>query len=127
GWTCPGTGGANTCDRSDVLASTSSYPAITVTVNVSASASTPQLNQVAASGGGSATANASDSTIVGNDCPTGGNLGVLSGQYAFLISGFDSGGPVALSGSFNATGDGHIASTVGVEDVNRSTGIQNLA
>jgi uncharacterized repeat protein (TIGR01451 family) len=126
GWTCPGTAGANTCDRSDVLATGSSYPAITATVNVGASAGSPQVNQVSASGGGSATGNASDSTNIGTNCPTGGNLGVLTGQYAFTLSGFDSGGPVALGGSFNATGDGHIASTVGVEDVNRSTGVQNL-
>ncbi len=51
GWTCPGAGGANTCDRSDVLTGGSSYPAITVTVNVSAIATSPQVNQVSVSGG----------------------------------------------------------------------------
>ncbi|HWC20531.1 MAG TPA: hypothetical protein VG498_26170, partial [Terriglobales bacterium] len=38
GWTCPGAGGANTCDRSDTLATGASYPAITVTVNIAANA-----------------------------------------------------------------------------------------
>ena len=41
-----------------------SYPAITVTVNVAANAASPQTNQVSVSGGGSATANATDSTTI---------------------------------------------------------------
>ena len=60
GWTCPG----NACTRSDGLNAGASYPAITVTVNVGATASSPQLNAVSVSGGGSATANATDSTVV---------------------------------------------------------------
>jgi uncharacterized repeat protein (TIGR01451 family) len=64
GWTCPGTGGANTCDRSDVLAAGSSYPTITVTVTVYASATSPQVNMASVSGGGSATASTSVSTVI---------------------------------------------------------------
>src|SRR5258708_3415790 len=60
GWTC----NTATCTRSDALTGGSSYPAITVTVNVAGNAGSPLLNQVSASGGGSVTANASDSTIV---------------------------------------------------------------
>jgi hypothetical protein len=62
GWTCP----INTyaCTRSDVLNAGASYPAITVTVSVGASAGSPLVNSVSASGGGSATAGATDSTIV---------------------------------------------------------------
>ncbi|MGD0302075.1 MAG: SBBP repeat-containing protein, partial [Bryobacteraceae bacterium] len=60
GWTCVSTN----CTRSDALAGGSSYPAITATVNVAASASSPQVNQVSVSGGGSASANWSDSTVV---------------------------------------------------------------
>jgi YVTN family beta-propeller protein len=60
GWTC----NTATCTRSDALAGGSSYSAITVTVNVAGNAGSPLLNQVSASGGGSATANASDSTII---------------------------------------------------------------
>ncbi|HEV8042956.1 MAG TPA: SBBP repeat-containing protein [Bryobacteraceae bacterium] len=63
GWTCVSTN----CTRSDALAGGSSYPAITATVKVAANATSPQVNQVSASGGGSATANASDSTLVGSN------------------------------------------------------------
>jgi uncharacterized repeat protein (TIGR01451 family) len=60
GWTC----NTSTCTRSDVLTGGFSYPAITVTVAVAGNAGSPLVNQVSASGGGSATANASDSTNI---------------------------------------------------------------
>jgi uncharacterized repeat protein (TIGR01451 family) len=60
GWTCNPT----SCTRSGSLAPGSSYPPITVTVNVLATASSPQVNQASVSGGGSAPANTSDSTII---------------------------------------------------------------
>src|SRR5260370_36006165 len=60
GWNCA----ANSCTGIDVLARGGSYPAITVTVNVAANASSPQVNQVSVSGGGSATASATDSTTI---------------------------------------------------------------
>jgi uncharacterized repeat protein (TIGR01451 family) len=60
GWAC----NTNTCTRSDSLAGGASYPAITATVNVAASAPSSVTNQVSVSGGGSATANASDITVV---------------------------------------------------------------
>jgi uncharacterized repeat protein (TIGR01451 family) len=63
GWTCPGTA-ANNCTRSDVLAAGASYLPITVTVNVAANAPSSVSNQVSVSGGGSATANASDPTLI---------------------------------------------------------------
>jgi uncharacterized repeat protein (TIGR01451 family) len=65
GWTCPGHGGPNTCDRSDTLVTGASYPALTVAVNVAANATSPQLSQVAVSGGGMASsASGSDSTTI---------------------------------------------------------------
>ncbi len=64
GWTCPGTGGATTCDNVNPLAAGASYPAITATVNVASNASTPQINSVSVSGGGAATANNTDSTTI---------------------------------------------------------------
>ena len=63
GWTCPGTA-ANNCTRSDALNGGTSYPAITVTVNVAENATSPQVNSVSVSGGGSATANITDSTVI---------------------------------------------------------------
>ena len=60
GWTCV----ANSCTRADALAAGASYPAITVTVNVASNATSPQVNAVSVSGGGSAGANAMDSTTI---------------------------------------------------------------
>jgi uncharacterized protein (TIGR03437 family) len=60
GWNCS----ANNCTRSDALNAGSSYPPITVTVNVAGTATSPQVNQASVSGGGSATAAASDITTI---------------------------------------------------------------
>jgi uncharacterized repeat protein (TIGR01451 family) len=68
GWTCPGTA-ANNCTRSDALNAGASYQAITATVNVAANASSPQVNSAAASGGGSAQANCTDSTTIAVAAP----------------------------------------------------------
>jgi len=78
GWTCA----TNSCSRGDVLNRGVSYPAITVTVNVGANASSPQVNQVSVSGGGAATASATDSTtIIGPPtAPTGLSTASFSGQ-----------------------------------------------
>jgi len=61
GWSCPA---GNNCTRSDVLNSGARYPPITVTVNVAATAPSQLTNQVTVSGGGSATASASDTTAI---------------------------------------------------------------
>jgi len=80
GWTCA----SITCTRSDALAAGTSYPAITVTVNVTTTATSPQVNQVGVSGGGSATANASDSTIISANQPT---LSLSQKPVNFGVSG----------------------------------------
>jgi hypothetical protein len=60
---------------------------------------------------------------VAGPCGTG-NEALLNGQYAFLLQGFEAGGPVAIAGSFDADGAGNIAKTVGLEDINRASGPQ---
>ena len=62
GWTCPS--GGNTCTNTAQLSGGSSYPPITVMANVAANASGPVTNQVSVSGGGSATAMATDITSI---------------------------------------------------------------
>jgi len=52
---------------------------------------------------------------------SGVNNSELNGQYAFLLSGFDAGGPVAIAGEFAADGAGHL--TNGLQDVNRISGV----
>ena len=49
----------------------------------------------------------------------------FKGNYAFRFSGFDANGAVYSAGTFFSDGLGHISA--GVEDVNRSTGVQSLA
>ena len=48
-----------------------------------------------------------------------GSESLLSGQYAYMLQGFDANGPVALIGSFTADGTGKI--TAGEEDLSNST------
>lgn len=55
-------------------------------------------------------------TATGNLSITVNNLGVFKGNYAFLFSGFDASGGVAVAGSFTADGLGNL--TNGVEDFN---------
>src|SRR5260370_1118429 len=57
------------CTCTDVLQPNTSYPVITVTVNVKPNASSPQVNAVAVSGGGSANANTTDSTVISANPP----------------------------------------------------------
>jgi uncharacterized repeat protein (TIGR01451 family) len=67
GWNCSIVGQTLTCTRSDVLAASASYPAITLTVSVANNAPTNVTNTATVSGGGETnTANdsASDPTIV---------------------------------------------------------------
>jgi uncharacterized repeat protein (TIGR01451 family) len=101
GWTCPGAGGANTCDRSDTLATGASYPVLTVTVNVSSTATSPQVNQVSVSGGGmTASASTSDSTTINTPTiatisvsPSSPSIG-MGGSQQFTATATDSGGNV---------------------------------
>lgn len=82
GWACT----LNSCSRSDALSGGASYPAITVTVNVNAAATSPQVNQANVSGGGSAMANATDSTVVTTTNNNGGGGGNPSGNSATFLS-----------------------------------------
>jgi Putative Ig domain len=56
-----------------------------------------------------------------NVAAPGNNDAELSGQYAFLLKGFDATGPVAIAGSFLADGKGNL--TAGIEDINRTSGV----
>ncbi|HEY6390477.1 MAG TPA: SBBP repeat-containing protein [Bryobacteraceae bacterium] len=107
GWVC----NSVTCTRGDALAGGASYPAITVTVNVAGNAGSPVVNQVSASGGGSATANASDSTVVLSGSQASlkivkthtGNFtqGQQGATYALTVS--NNAGAAATSGTMTVT------------------------
>ena len=80
GWTCS----SNACTRSDVLSPGNSYPPITVLVNVAGNASSPQVNQAAVSGGGSASASTADSTTIsasGHPAFFSGEAALANGVY----------------------------------------------
>lgn len=59
----------NSCTNNSVLAPGTSYSPITVSVSVAANAASPQVNNASVSGGGSNTANTSDSTVIGPSQP----------------------------------------------------------
>jgi len=94
GWNCSN----NACTRDDSLSFGLSYPPITVTVNVAADAPPQVTNQVSVSGGGSATATASDVTTVAAlpppvepvlNSPSDGATGaLLAPALAWSASGF---------------------------------------
>ena len=71
-------------------------------------------------------------TVVDPNSPcsviTGNNPGILNGNYAFLLQGFQggttNGTPAAMAGSFAASGSGTI--TGGEEDLNLAAGAQHL-
>lgn len=114
GWTCPGTGGANTCDRSDTLATNASYPGITVTVNVSATATSPQVNQVKVSGGGMSSAvSGSDSTTINlpdlsiTKSHTGAFTAGTNATFSIGVSNSASAGPTAGAITVTDTLDSH--------------------
>lgn len=105
GWTCPGSGGANTCDRTDALASGASYPALTVTVNVAANAASPEVNQIAVSGGGmAAPASTSDSININTpdlaiaESHTGTFTAGSDGMFSISVSNAASGATAGPSG-----------------------------
>ena len=83
GWTCAA--GSNVCTRSDVLTAGASYPAITVTVDVSSEATSPQVNSVTASGGNSASATATDPTVILGGVSTQ----VIAADFNVSGEGFD--------------------------------------
>jgi uncharacterized repeat protein (TIGR01451 family) len=105
GWTCSG----NSCTRNDTLNGGASYPAITVTVNVAANPPATVTNSATVSGGGSATATASDVTalvpgdgvspIITNLFPASVARG--SGALSLTINGlhFQPGAVVSWNGS----------------------------
>ena len=132
GWTCGAPNPANTCTRNDALAPGASYPPITVLVNVGVNASSPQVNTVSVSGGGSATANASDSTVI-TPAPTAqltiakthtGNFtqGQQGAQYSLTVANSPGAGPtsgtqaqsttVQSTGSIYDTGGGSTPPTM---------------
>lgn len=87
----------------------------------------PFTVQVTDSKSGQSTANLSI-TISSSPgaCQSGGNLELLKGQYAFVVSGFDP-TPTALAGSFDADGKGNIGLNVGMEDWSRGSGTSHGA
>jgi uncharacterized repeat protein (TIGR01451 family) len=105
GWTCPSNG--NICTRSDPLAAGTPYPAITVLVDVAANAASPLANAVAVSGGGSASANATDNTTVIavpalSLTKTADALNVLAGSsIGYTVTVTNSGGAAATAAMLN--------------------------
>jgi hypothetical protein len=99
GWTFSG---GSLATRADSLAPGASWPILTITVNVSLYATSPQVLMASVSGGGAATADSQDSTAILT------RVSILLGRYAFLFSGFDANGAVAIAGSINVDVNGNV-------------------
>jgi uncharacterized repeat protein (TIGR01451 family) len=111
GWTCPGSGGANTCDRSDVLASGASYAAITVKVNVSSTAISPQTNQVSVSGGGMSTSVSTTDPTTINPPATGPDVSIAVSHNGNFGAGTSAIFTLAVANVGNAATTGTITVT----------------
>jgi uncharacterized repeat protein (TIGR01451 family) len=111
GWTC--TLGTLTCTRTDALAASGSYPAITLTVNVAANAPSLVTNTATVSGGGEVnTANdtASDpTTVLAPDM-------IVNKQHAGVINGSFFQGETGATYSIFVTNFGTLA-TIGTVTV----------
>jgi Bacterial Ig-like domain (group 2) len=86
-----------------------------------ATAPTPATVTLTATSVTDATKSASATITVTAPTPAPADLAKLTGPYAFLFNGFDSGGAVVIAGSFTADGGGNI--TGGLEDISRVSGV----
>ncbi|MEJ7701590.1 MAG: choice-of-anchor Q domain-containing protein [Pyrinomonadaceae bacterium] len=100
GWTC--TLATLTCTRSDSLAASASYPAITLTVNVAANAPSSVTNTATVSGGGET--NTTNNTAAD---PT-----TINAAATYSISGQVTNGGTALQGVTVSLGSALTATTV---------------
>src|SRR5258707_9929144 len=86
-----------------------------------ATAPTPATVTLTATSVTDATKSASATITVTAPTPAPADLAKLTGPYAFLFNGGDSGGAVVIAGSFTADGSGNI--TGGLEDISRVSGV----
>lgn len=86
-----------------------------------AMAPTPATVTITATSVTDATKSASATITVTAPTPAPADLAKLTGPYAFLFNGGDSGGAVVIAGSFTADGSGNI--TGGLEDISRVSGV----
>jgi uncharacterized repeat protein (TIGR01451 family) len=104
GWTCAVSSGA--CTRGDTLGAGAAHPVITVTAGIAANATSPIVNSATVSGGGSASAMASDSTILTPSSPPGTATAVFTRT--------DSGTAGSWQGAYGADGYNVIGDTASV-------------
>ncbi len=113
GWTC--TLATLTCSRSDVLAVSSSWPAITLTVDVAGNATTPQVNSATVSGGGDTTPlnnTANDSTTI-DGAPAAPDLSLVKSHVGdFTQSQTGATYTLTVNNSAAAATDGTMVSVV---------------
>src|SRR5216684_7037625 len=86
-----------------------------------ATAPTPATVTLTATSVTDTTKSASATITVTAPTPAPADLAKLTGPYAFLFNGGDSGGAVVIAGSFTADGSGNI--TGGLEDISRVSGV----
>ena len=109
------TQGTSTVTFNGVAATPTSWSATSIVAPVPSAATTG--NVVVTVGG--VASNGVTFTVLPESAACGsGSETLLSGQYALLLRGFDNSQPIGVGAMFDADGSGHIATTVGVEDIN---------
>src|SRR6266852_269091 len=111
-----GTACSPTCGTVSPTSTASSAP---TAYTAPATAPTPATVTLTATSATDATRSASAAITV--TAPAPADLAKLTGPYAFLFNGFDSGGAVVIAGSFTADGNGNI--TGGIEDSSWVSGV----
>jgi hypothetical protein len=111
-----GTACSPTCGTVSPTSTASSAP---TAYTAPATAPTPATVTLTATSATDATRSASAAITV--TAPARADLAKLTGPYAFLFNGGDSGGAVVIAGSFTADGNGNI--TGGLEDISRASGV----
>lgn len=123
-WTLSGAGcSGSTCGTLSAMSSASGAPIKYTAPPGPNPPSPPTVTLTATSVANTAVSASATFTIttVAAACGTGSES-LLTGQYAFLMQGFDQNNAVAIAGSFTANGAGKI--TAGEEDINNSSGAQ---
>jgi len=106
--------GTSTVTFNGTAAAPTSWSTTSIVAPVPSAATT---GNVVVTTGGVASNGVTFIVTIASSCGSGSEA-LLSGHYALLANGFDDSQPIGVGAVFDADGAGHVASTVGVEDIN---------
>jgi hypothetical protein len=109
------TQGTSTVTFDGTAATATNWSATSVVATVPSGAAT---GSVVVTVGGVASNGVTFTVTSGSSACGSGSEALLNGNYAILVGGFDKAQPIGVGAVFDADGAGHIATTVGIEDIN---------